>query len=134
VTAGEIIAEVAAKHGLTPEALKSKSNVREIAAARNEAMARCRLETPLSYPSIGRLFKKHHTSVIYAVETSLHPSLRRGMDLPRTESPDQTAVRQARLIGAQARQIAELSVQVETLSLQLARAAGQGELFERKIA
>jgi hypothetical protein len=38
------------------------------------------------------------------------------------------------LIGAQARQIAELSVQVETLSLQLARAAGQGELFERKIA
>jgi chromosomal replication initiation ATPase DnaA len=71
--AERIAADVAAGHGLTLADLKSSSRRLPVAAARQEAMATLRTitredgRTPrYSLPWIGRLFDRHHTTVLYA--------------------------------------------------------------------
>lgn len=70
MTAAEIIARVAAAHGLTPADLKGRRNPYRWADARAEAMRRVRTEatkTP-SATAIGRLFGgRDHTTVLRVI-------------------------------------------------------------------
>jgi len=65
--AHRIIAEVAAAHQLTSADLTSPSRKQNLVVARHEAMKRIRAELKYSYPQIGRLFRRDHSSVIWAV-------------------------------------------------------------------
>lgn len=68
----KIIAETAAKHGLTVEKMLTRKNHqsgRAAAHARAEAAYRIRLERRLSFPQIARVLNyKDHTSVMEAVK------------------------------------------------------------------
>jgi chromosomal replication initiator protein len=66
--AENILAFVAGRFGIRPERLRGKEVARSIARARGAAMALCRELTGMSYPEIGWVFKKHHTTVIEAVK------------------------------------------------------------------
>lgn len=69
LTPDTIIQYIADFYKLTPGRLKEKNNAATIVLPRQIAMYICKTLTPLSYPEIGRAFgKKHHTTVIYAVE------------------------------------------------------------------
>ncbi len=69
LTPETIIQYVADFYKLTPARLKEKNNSASIVLPRQIAMYLCKTLTSLSYPEIGRSFgKKHHTTVIYAVE------------------------------------------------------------------
>lgn len=62
-----IIAEVAARHGLSVDRLRGPSRRPEICHPRQEAMYRLRRETSLSYPAIARrLGRSDHTTAIHA--------------------------------------------------------------------
>ena len=62
----EIVKQVAEKHGLTVDDLRSQDRSRKYSWPRQEAMVRLRDETALSYPSIARLLhRKDHTTIIY---------------------------------------------------------------------
>lgn len=62
-----IISEVAKKHRLSPADLFSNRRSVAVVSARYEAMWRARHETSHSLPSIGRAFKRDHTTVIYGI-------------------------------------------------------------------
>lgn len=62
-----ICAEVAAKHGMTVADLTCDRRGKKIVLARHEAMWRCFKETQASYPAIGRVLNKDHTSVMHGV-------------------------------------------------------------------
>lgn len=73
----KIIAETAAKHGMTVEKMLTRINgqsARPTARARAEAAYRIRTERELSFPQIARLLSyKNHTSVMEAVKNvALH--------------------------------------------------------------
>ncbi len=69
ITPDSIIQYVADFYKLTPSKLKEKNNSASIVLPRQIAMYLCKNLTSLSYPEIGKAFgKKHHTTVIYAVE------------------------------------------------------------------
>ncbi|NOZ14103.1 MAG: chromosomal replication initiator protein DnaA [Acidobacteria bacterium] len=69
ITPEMIIQYVSDFYKLTPNKLKEKNNAASIVLPRQIAMFLCKTLTPLSYPQIGRAFgKKHHTTVLYAVE------------------------------------------------------------------
>lgn len=69
LTPDTIIQYIADFYKLTPARLKEKNNSASIVLPRQVAMFLCKTLTVLSYPEIGRAFgKKHHTTVIYAVE------------------------------------------------------------------
>lgn len=61
----KIVAEVAQARGKTPEVLRSEIRTRSVAAARQECFWRLREELQWSYPRIGHLFHRDHTSVIH---------------------------------------------------------------------
>lgn len=64
-----IIREVAAKHGVSVEAIKGRRKDNGIVAIRHEAMVRAYLEAEdLSLPQISRIFKRDHTSLLHAVQ------------------------------------------------------------------
>ena len=66
ISAMQIIKQVAEKHGLTVDDLRSQDRSRKYSWPRQEAMVRLRDETALSYPSIARLLRrKDHTTIIY---------------------------------------------------------------------
>lgn len=67
MTMARIAEEVATRHRISVEELKSKSLQRRLAWPRQEAWWRMRLETRASYPAIARLFGRDHTTVIYGV-------------------------------------------------------------------
>lgn len=65
----EILEEVAAKHGLRVDDLRSKSRLHVLVAARQEASFRLRTELGLSLPAIGRLLGgRDHTTILHAVK------------------------------------------------------------------
>jgi len=69
ITPDTIIQYISDFYKITPNRLKEKNNSAAIVLPRQIAMYLCKTLTPLSYPEIGRAFgKKHHTTVIYAVE------------------------------------------------------------------
>lgn len=68
ITPAQIVAQVAAKHGISVRELTSRGRHRYIAWARQEAMARLRDMTAWSLPKIGDyLGGLDHTTVLYGI-------------------------------------------------------------------
>jgi chromosomal replication initiator protein len=67
-TPAGIIRFVAQHYGIRVSDLKGRSNRRSIALPRQVAMYLIREILQLSFPEIGRIFSKHHSTAIYAVE------------------------------------------------------------------
>ncbi len=67
-TPADIIRFVAHHYGVRVSDVKGRSNRRSIALPRQVAMYLIRQILGLSYPEIGKIFSKHHSTVIYAVE------------------------------------------------------------------
>jgi len=68
VTLGDIEAGVAAYFGITPADLHSSRRTRTVSVARMVAMLLARRHTRMSYPEIGKLMGKNHSSVVLAVQ------------------------------------------------------------------
>ena len=68
-TAANVIAAVSAASGISREVLLGDGRgEKHVADARAVAMWRLRELTGASYPAIGRVFGRHHTTVIHAVQ------------------------------------------------------------------
>jgi chromosomal replication initiator protein len=67
-TPAAIIRFIAQHYGIRVSDLKGRSNRRSIALPRQVAMYLIREILQLSFPEIGRIFSKHHSTAIYAVE------------------------------------------------------------------
>jgi chromosomal replication initiator protein len=65
----DIIRFVAQHYGVRVADLKGRSNRRSIALPRQVAMYLIRDLLELSFPEIGRIFSKHHSTVMYAVDS-----------------------------------------------------------------
>lgn len=64
----QTIAECAARHGLRYEELIGRSLLRCVVKARYEAIRLIHAEYPLkSYPELGRIFHRDHSTVMYAL-------------------------------------------------------------------
>jgi chromosomal replication initiator protein len=68
-TPADIIRFVAQHYGIRVSDLKGRSNRRSIALPRQVAMYLIRETLQLSFPEIGKIFSKHHSTAIYAVES-----------------------------------------------------------------
>jgi len=68
-TPADVIRFVAQHYGIRVADLKGRSNRRSIALPRQVAMYLIRDILELSFPEIGKIFSKHHSTVMYAVET-----------------------------------------------------------------
>lgn len=69
ITAERIIDIVARQYGTAPEEITGKKRSQQIALPRQVAMYICRQMTPLSTPSIGRIFGgRDHTTVLHGCE------------------------------------------------------------------
>jgi chromosomal replication initiator protein len=76
-----IISEVAEKHGVAPEDILGGSRLKKYTRPRHECMTRLYQDRPrLSLPAIGKLFNRHHTTVLYAIEA--HARRAAGSRLP----------------------------------------------------
>lgn len=58
---------VAARHGITLADIMGRSREYRFAHPRQEAYWTVHKNTPLSYPAIGRLFNRDHTTIIYGI-------------------------------------------------------------------
>ena len=65
----DIIRFVAQHYGIRVADLKGRSNRRSIALPRQVAMYLIREILELSFPEIGKIFSKHHSTVMYAVDS-----------------------------------------------------------------
>jgi chromosomal replication initiator protein len=65
----DIIRFVAQHYGVRVADVKGRSNRRSIALPRQVAMFLIRDILEMSFPEIGRIFSKHHTTVMYAVDS-----------------------------------------------------------------
>lgn len=63
-----IAAGVAAKHGVTLAMLMGESRVKHIVAARHEAWWLVWRTTGMSYPRIGAIFRRDHTTIMHGVK------------------------------------------------------------------
>jgi hypothetical protein len=61
-----IIENICTAFGVTKEQLKDKTRKQEVLFARKAAMFYLRLKTRLTLVQIGKLFKRHHSTVIHA--------------------------------------------------------------------
>ena len=69
VTPPDVIRFVAHHYGVKVADLKGRDNRRSVAFPRQVAIYLIREILGLSYPEIGKLFAKHHSTVMYSVET-----------------------------------------------------------------
>lgn len=69
MTVAQIIALTAQAFEVDPEAILDRNNDARTVAARHTAMRLAFDQTGKSYPCIGRIFHRHHTTVIHAVRT-----------------------------------------------------------------
>jgi chromosomal replication initiator protein len=67
-TPADIIRFVAHHYGIKVSELRGRNNRRSVAFPRQIAMYLIREILDLSYPEIGKLFAKHHSTVMYSVE------------------------------------------------------------------
>ena len=67
-TSADIIRFVAQHYGIRVADLKGRSNRRSISLPRQVAMFLIREILELSFPEIGKIFSKHHSTVMYAVD------------------------------------------------------------------
>lgn len=63
----QLIEDVAEEHDVTYKDIMSLRRDRKIAFARHDAMWRVHTQTKLSYPAIGRIFKRDHSTVISGI-------------------------------------------------------------------
>jgi chromosomal replication initiator protein len=68
-SSGDIVRFVAHHYGVKVADLRGRDNRRSVAFPRQIAMYLVREILGLSYPEIGKLFSKHHSTVMYSVET-----------------------------------------------------------------
>jgi chromosomal replication initiator protein len=68
VTMESVLRAVASEFNLQPAQIKQKSNARPIAYPRQVAMYLVKELTQSSLPEIGRMFSKHHTTVLHSVQ------------------------------------------------------------------
>lgn len=68
VTMDTVLRAVGDYFNLTPAQLKQKSNTRQIAYPRQIAMYLIKDLTHASLPEIGRMFAKHHTTVLHSIQ------------------------------------------------------------------
>lgn len=61
-----MIADIAAQHDLPVQALTGQTQTREVVRARHDAYERLRL-AGFSYPAIGLIFNRDHSSVVHAL-------------------------------------------------------------------
>lgn len=66
-TMRDICQEVADKHGVTLKQMRGPRRQHRLVHARHEAAWRCFHETECSYPAIGRVLHKDHTTIMNAV-------------------------------------------------------------------
>ncbi len=69
VSPADIIRFVAQHYGIRVSDIKGRNNRRSIALPRQVSMYLIRNILDLSFPEIGRLFSKHHSTAMYAVES-----------------------------------------------------------------
>ena len=62
--ASRIIEDVSKEEDVTFTEMRSKFKSRRIVTARRKAVCRIREQTNLSYPQIGKIFKKHHSTIM----------------------------------------------------------------------
>ncbi|MGE5236451.1 MAG: chromosomal replication initiator protein DnaA [Acidobacteriota bacterium] len=67
-TPSDVVRFVAHHYGIKVSDLKGRNNRRSVAFPRQVAMYLLREILSLSYPEIGKLFAKHHSTVMYSVE------------------------------------------------------------------
>lgn len=67
---GWIVGEVAKRHRMTVSDILSKSPNRRIGRARRDAYS-CLYASGLSYPEVGLMFGRDHTTVLYGVRRDL---------------------------------------------------------------
>lgn len=65
-----VIHEVAQLAGVTPADITGRSRKRKFAYARQMAMLICRDYVAASYPEIGRVFNRDHSTVMYSIEAA----------------------------------------------------------------
>lgn len=63
----EIIREIARQHGVSPEAILGRSRYPKDIKARHAAYAAVRERKGISYPAVGRIFGRDHTTVLSGV-------------------------------------------------------------------
>jgi chromosomal replication initiator protein len=68
ITPSDVIRLVAQHYGIRVADIKGRSNRRSIALPRQVAMYLIRNILELSFPEIGKIFSKHHSTVMYAVD------------------------------------------------------------------
>lgn len=93
--AAVILAQVARQHGHTIDLLKSNRRGCQLPIARQEAMRRLRFELQLSYPAIGKILNKDHSTVMHAIKKreqkspagSIAPVFKTGMSAAATANP-----------------------------------------------
>lgn len=66
VRADEIIDEVGKEFGVPLHMIMDDVRTGTVTHARQEAMCRIREQTTLSTVEVGRIFKRHHTTVVHA--------------------------------------------------------------------
>lgn len=84
-TARDIIAEVASRHGMLARDILGVHRSKPVVLARQEAMWRVHRDRPeISFPQLGRLFDRDHSTVIHGIRS--HEERRRkvigGMETP----------------------------------------------------
>ena len=67
ITLDALVKFVAEYYGVRPSELKAASNSRTIVIPRQVAMYLCKTLTSASLPDIGRVFGKHHSTVIHSI-------------------------------------------------------------------
>ena len=70
LSAQAIMDEVAYETGVPVDEMVSESRERQVVEARDLAIKRIRSETTLSLPAIGRMFNRHHTTILSALRRS----------------------------------------------------------------
>lgn len=81
-----VVTEVARGFDVAPEDIMGRSFVRRVTMARRVAMAVLRAHTDLSYPAIGDLFDRDHSTVMTAVDrVRSDPALSRAVELVAAE-------------------------------------------------
>lgn len=87
-TVAEIIAAVAARHGVAPKDILSRDRARFLVAVRRQALGAVRIAKPhLSLPTIGRLVgNRDHTSVIFALRKCGLPTCFKAASLSPAQS------------------------------------------------
>ena len=64
-----VIDAIAVKHGMTAADIRGPDRRHKFVIARHEAMAAVKQAKPdMSYPQMGRLFNRDHSTVLYAVK------------------------------------------------------------------